>query len=378
MRKYFATILLSTACALTSVASSNSPYISEVYEYAPAPGQFVNTSYSCYKEGDNYSAVLQKVKGVLVGKKDAVLTLGAYGGYVVVGFDHTIANVASEYDFKIYGNAIVNADGGGTAEPGIVMVSADTNGDGQPNDEWYEIAGSEHKNPLAISDYRITYYRPEPAKSNIRWTDNTGGEGYVKRVDAFHSQEYYPQWIESNTMEFEGTRLPSNLVNMGTEEAPKWTLKAFDWGYADNQTNSGEYSNFKIEWATKKNGMPANLKGIDFIKIYTGMVLEFGPTGETSTEVGGIEDLHPDAVVSAEETETDGFAVYPTLFNERFFVASSFGAIVTVYNLLGGCVWQQTIDTGSTEIAAAHLSKGYYTVIIESAEKRSAFKVVKK
>ena len=92
-----------------------SPYVSRVFEFVPAPGQFVNLL-PAYDSGDNTEAMLAKVNDCLVGKANGtVLTLGAWGGYVVVGFDHTIANVADAYDFQINGNAFAN-----NAEPGVV------------------------------------------------------------------------------------------------------------------------------------------------------------------------------------------------------------------------------------------------------------------
>ena len=100
-----------------------SPYVSRVFEFVPAPGQFVNLL-PAYDSADNAEAMLAKVNDCLVGKANGtVLTLGAWGGYVVVGFDHTIANVADAYDFQINGNAFAN-----NAEPGVVMVSVDENG----------------------------------------------------------------------------------------------------------------------------------------------------------------------------------------------------------------------------------------------------------
>ena len=373
MKKYSATISLLIACALSSFANDNSPYINKVYEYAPAPGQFINTAISYYEEGDFYSDVLQKVNTALVGKKNGLVTLGAYGGYIVIGFDHTIANVAGGYDFKIYGNASSTG-----SEPGIVMVSADANGDGLPNDEWYEIAGSEFGNKSIYYDYRITYHRPNPDNGDVRWTDNNGSEGYVHRVPAHTQATYYPEWVEGETLVFEGTRLPGNAVNRGTDDVPYWSLEAYEWGYADNQPNNSDYSNFKIEWAIKKDHTPANLKGIDFIKVYTGVAQECGSLGETSTEVSGIEDLHPDAPIGIEDAEASGFAIYPTLFNEHFFALSPVEAVVTVYNLLGNRVLRQSISMGNNEIATPHLQNGYYTICIESAGKTVVFKAVKR
>ena len=67
--------------------------------------------------------------------------LGGWGGYIVVGFDHSIENKGG-YDFSIKGNAFDSSN-----EPGIVWVMQDVNGDGLPNDEWYELKGSEYGKP---------------------------------------------------------------------------------------------------------------------------------------------------------------------------------------------------------------------------------------
>ena len=113
-------------------------------------------------------------KSKIVWHTDArtMVTLGGYGGYIVVGFDHTIVNRPGEYDFKILGNAFYANDNprpdaplGGSSEPGIVMVSVDTNGNGVPDDEWYELAGSEYYKKETLKNYEITYYRPDETRS---------------------------------------------------------------------------------------------------------------------------------------------------------------------------------------------------------------------
>ena len=84
-----------------------------------------------------------------------MISLGGFGGYVVVGFDHTIANREGSRDFRVLGNAFYaianpdpNAPEGGSCEPGGIMVAYDVNKNGKPDeDEWYEIAGSAHEAP---------------------------------------------------------------------------------------------------------------------------------------------------------------------------------------------------------------------------------------
>ena len=51
------------------------------------------------------------------------------------------------------------------------------------------------------------------------------------------------------------------------------------------------------------SGKPANLAKADFFKVYTAQQQQCGWIGETSTEVCGAEDLHPDAVPGSGITE---------------------------------------------------------------------------
>lgn len=284
-----------------------SPYITRVHEYRPAPGQFVNELPE-YSEGDTEESMRQKAEDCLAYNAGTMVSLGGYGGYIVVGFDHTIVNRPGEYDFKVLGNAFYStgkptAASGGSSEPGIVMVSADVNGNGIPDDAWYELAGSEYQKPSTIKNYEITYYRPDEAKTPVpgtdpsitdstyvRWTDNQGGEGYLSKL-TYHKQAYYPQWLSGETLSFRGTRLADNAVDE-SGNGSYYVLYAYDWGYADNHPNDSEKSNFKIDWAVDAEGNPVHLQGIDFIKIYTGVNQFNGWLGECSTEVAGVTDLH--------------------------------------------------------------------------------------
>ncbi|MDE7150178.1 MAG: cell surface protein, partial [Bacteroidales bacterium] len=86
-----------------------SRYITRVYEYCPAPGQFVNVMPE-YEAGNTYADMLKKAEESVSGTNDVLISLGAYGGYVTFGFDHRVVNVPGEYDFKIYGNAFYSAE----------------------------------------------------------------------------------------------------------------------------------------------------------------------------------------------------------------------------------------------------------------------------
>lgn len=299
-------------------------HITKVFEYVPAVGQFTNTMPE-YEEGDTQETMNQKVlEAIGNNPKDNSLTmvsLGGYGGYITVGFDHTIENKPGLCDFRVLGNVFYSTGGsqandatGGGCEPGIIMVAADKNGNGRPDeDEWYEIAGSAHRHPTKeawydaaqkagndvnlYTAYEITYYRPEKEPSTpeekkqyIRWEDNKGHSGYKMKND-YHSQPYFPQWIESDKLTFKGTCLPQNGIDKsGT--GTYFVLYQFRYGYADNAMNTEATSTIDIDWAVDAQGNPVHLPGIDFIKVYTGVNQENGWIGECSTEITGIEDLH--------------------------------------------------------------------------------------
>lgn len=286
-----------------------SPYISRVYEYCPAPGQFINEMPQ-WEEGNTYADILKKCEESISGTNDIMISLGGYGGYVTFGFDHTVINRPGENDFRIWGNAfyeLTNPDAkGGSAEPGIVMVSYDTNCNGLPDDPWYELAGSEYYKPSTLHGYSITYRRPDPDHVPVEdddgylddlvyipWSDSEGDTGYIAR-NIFHRQSYYPQWEHSDEMTFSGTLLPPNGIDLsGTGRY--YVLYAYDWGYVDNHPNDfADLNSFDIGHAVDVYGMRVQLPGVDFIRVYTGLNQYCGWLGETSTELSRAADLHID------------------------------------------------------------------------------------
>ena len=259
---------------------TSSKYISRIFEYLPAPGQFINEA--------AVGSLAQAQK--LIGNTNNLLTLGAYGGYLIFGFDHSVVNQNGN-DLAIYGNPI-----GGTtqwAEPGIVMVSQDKNGNGLPDDEWYELAGSEYNDPATIKNYEITYTNPK-GYANVTWKDNKGNSGAVE-INTFHKHNYYPEFApDQETLTFKGTLLRSTFGKVGSI----FVNEAFSWGYTDSwslgddyQTN--RYNGFDISWAVDKNGKKVDLKTIDFVKVYTAQNEKGNALlGEISTEIKGAADLN--------------------------------------------------------------------------------------
>jgi hypothetical protein len=391
MRK-ITTALISVCLSL--VAMAQSPYISKVYEYRPAPGQFVN-KLPAYEPGDTQEDMNRKAGECLIGDEQILVSLGGYGGYVVFGFDHPIENVPNEYDFKVLGNAFwananPNPDApqrGGSCEPGIVMVSYDANGNGEPDDEWYELAGSEYRKPETIKGYRLTYHKPDENKvrtpdlsypflndtTYIRWTTNGYGDGYLYR-NTFHNQSYYPQWIDEDELVFEGTKLADNYVDE-SGEGSYYVQYAYDWGYADNCLNTDKCSNFNIEWAVDKDGNSVHLPEVHFIKVYTGVNQYCGWLGETSTEVTGAIDLHllPDDDEDDDDTDivlstvaAQGKHAVRLLKNpigDALQVEVSEPQTLRIYNALGQLMLTKHATEGTNEISCSHLPKGFYILV---------------
>ncbi|MDE6853623.1 MAG: cell surface protein [Muribaculaceae bacterium] len=284
-----------------------SPYISRVYEYRPAPGQFINEM-PRFEEGDTYESILQKAEESISGTNDIMISLGGYGGYVTFGFDHTVINVPGEKDFRIWGNCfyeLLQPDKkGGSSEPGIVMVSYDTNCNGIPDDEWYELAGSEYYSKETRHGYSITYHRPDPDREivadddnslddiyYIRWTDSDATEGYLAK-NIFHNQDYFPRWVDDDELNFHGSLLAPNGRDI-SGYGSYYILYSYPWGYADNHPNEyADLNSFDISWAVDSDGTPVELPGADFIRVYTGVNQYCGWLGETSTELSRAQDLH--------------------------------------------------------------------------------------
>lgn len=346
-------ITLALVAAAFLLQAQNKPYITKVYDFMPAPGQFVNMSPK-YDSGDTHQSIIAKVEKAICGLdsirqfeqldgtiisdtmtivKPGLISLGSYGGYVVFGFDHPVVNVAGENDFQIFGNAFGSDSlmvSGGSCEPGIVMVSRDANGNGIPDDPWYELAGSEYNKPQTQKHFTITYYKPDESKTPVPdgpfitdseyvyWTSNsTDGpqQGYVSK-NSFHSQSYWPSWAQGETLTFTGTKLQNNATNE-SQTGEYWVQYFLGWGYVDNRPDydygyiggaqqSNQNLGFNIDWAVDDEGNAVHLNKVDFIKVYSAMLQQCGYIGETSTEVCGGIDLHPDEVPQELDGDQNG------------------------------------------------------------------------
>lgn len=356
-------LTLGATISLIACASATSPYIFKVHDYMPAPGQFINTIPE-YEAGNTQEDMNVKCTEYLAGQaRGSMVCLGAYGGYIVFSFDHALANKPGEYDFKIYGNALAAAghSDGGSSEPGIVMVSYDANHNGIPDDEWHELAGSDYNKSTTFHNYEITYYKPAeasvPDSLYIRWTSNDPADamGFVQK-NQFHSQSYWPEWVSGSILKFKGTRLGKNAyIDNGT-----YILRFLDWGYADNRPNDQD-SGFNLDWAVDANGNSVHLDKVHFIKVYTGINQTCGWLGETSTEILGAEDLHPD--YAKVESIADNESIRLMGFNSELLqIDNGTETVMTakLYDLQGRCIRTLSLQPGYSTYNLSDLSRGVY------------------
>lgn len=259
--------------------ANSSMYISKVFEYLPAPGQHINMP--------SLGSLEQAQK--LVGSTNNLVSLGGFGGYVIFGFDHSVKNNEG-YDLGVYGNP--TGPNNASAEHGIVMVSQDKNGNGLPDDEWFELAGSEYAKTTTIKNYEITYTNPK-AFVDVEWVDNQGNRGSVKNINK--NKNHYPLFAANqDKITFKGTLLPATSL---TVNGTFYLNVPFAWGYTDSFSTGDDfekngYNSFDISWAVDKNGNKVELKTIDFVKVYSAQNINAGWLGEISTDIRGAVDLH--------------------------------------------------------------------------------------
>ena len=285
-------------------SDASKPDWNKVYEYTPAPGQFINElktgGFNGTQTTPEAAIAYAEARMSEVDRNGDLcpnwVSLGGFGGYIIVGFDHSIDN-SGDYDLGILGNSF-----GGSSEPGIVWVMQDENGNGLPDDTWYELAGSETGKEETIQDYAVTYYRPTGPQMPVQWTDNLGNSGEIDYLKVYHKQDYYyPLWIEEDSYTLTGTCLKARNYDV-SGKGTYWVNDEYDWGYADNfspvdrltgEANvNADANHFKISDAIDFECRPVDLKFVDFVKVQVGVNAKSGWLGEISTEVFGFYDYN--------------------------------------------------------------------------------------
>ena len=268
--------------------AASASVFSEVVEYMPAPGQFIGDMKTGGFTGEELTSEDARAYAEGRLRQNNWVSLGAFGGYIVVGFDHSVENISGA-DIAITGNSFE-----GSSEPGVVWVMQDENGNGLADDTWYELRGSETGKGATYQDYEVTYYRPTASGMPVGWTDNKGGSGTIDYLASFHNQpSYYPTWITTDSYTLRGTRLEARNYDR-SGNGSMWVQPAYDWGYVDNASErdcSEGINSLDIDNAIDVLGKPIELEYIDFVKIQSAVQAKSGWLGELSTEVCNVVEI---------------------------------------------------------------------------------------
>jgi len=289
------------------LCGAKAQYISEVLEYTPAPGQFINSSpWGCPQSAQS-----------LVGGVNGSMSLGAFGGTVVFRFEEAVENHPDNpfgVDFTIFGNPMND-----WSEPGVVSVMEDVNGNGLADDRWYELAGSDHYFSSTRKDYRLSYVNPGGSiAGDVPWLDEEANTGFILANSA-HAQAYYPlpdsfSSVRADTLSLSGTLLEGAV---DVDNPPLLVSKQRAFGYADNigrgkapytipdnpYTPEVEHSGgdaFDISWAVDESDEYVELERIHFVKVQSGILHQGGYLGEVSTEITGAIDVAPNPKISGD------------------------------------------------------------------------------
>ena len=273
---------------MTEPENDFSAYPSRIFDFVPAPGINLlvnkptvdNIPQGTYTKAETLDIVYTQLKN-----GSGNVYMGAFGGYMVVGFDHTIMNKPGYCDFTTKCNWNSNVS------PSIIWVAYDANKNGIPDDdEWYEIKGSEYGgvNDLGIQSYT---YQTTKTDNGFAWTTQDGKTGFVANPEFFGNKvgdvEIAP-WITGPTFTLTGRQLKPTIDedNMYKPALP------FAWGYAANQPNDSKQAAIDIDWAVDSKGNKVRLPGVDFIKVVNAIQGMRPAMGEYRYQVVSIEDLH--------------------------------------------------------------------------------------
>jgi hypothetical protein len=198
-------------------------------------------------------------------------SLGSAGGYEVWTVEHRSS-------YKIEGNAF-----SAWHEPGVVWMQEDRNGNGLPDEMWYELRGGEDDDPkwknYITRRYAVTYIKGE-------------GDGTVNEYDQLIQDVY---WADSRGRSL---IIPGGFPDkywgvQGSKVTYVATLLRDDGNIATATYNYAPMSGyvdalgdtFYVNKAMKADGAPVALSAVKFIKVQTSVFHYGGSFGDVSTEI---------------------------------------------------------------------------------------------
>jgi hypothetical protein len=169
-------------------------------------------------------------------------------------------------------------------EPGVVWMQEDRNGNGLPDEMWYELPGGDETHPLWKNQitrrHALTYFKTDDHGSKneygqiikeVHWADSRGRAGMI------------PGGFPDKFWGVTGDRVTYTCTLL-RDDGDIWSL-SYNLlgleGYVDCTGNAA----FPVSRAVRSDGTPANLSEVKFLKVQTGLVKYGGLFGDVSTEI---------------------------------------------------------------------------------------------
>ncbi|MFW5652548.1 MAG: hypothetical protein ACOC0P_00765 [Planctomycetota bacterium] len=273
-----------TATATAIALPGPSRFATEVIEYSPAPGQWVTDP----DFNDPVRALGAPIGGgTLFADLSKLVSLGGFGGTLVLGFDRTIWDHpwnAHGVDAIVFGNGLHVGFNPNIrfAEAATIEISRDVNNNGRADDPWYLIPGSDITDPAMQQRDGFFILPDDPYAEPPIANPNTNGEeafwGYADLSPVLRLGD-----LDGDNLIEDPSISPD--VFYSTPDDP-WSVGI--------SPGSGGGDGFDIASAVDPiTGAPANLDGFDFIRITTAVDAELVGLGEVSAEIGGVSAVRP-------------------------------------------------------------------------------------
>lgn len=305
-----------------------SPFATQVLHYWPAPGQSIYWD----PEDPDLPVYIDPLKalgapqgGGTFAPVNEVVTLGAFGGSIVLKFDHRVTDDPHNptgLDAIVFGNC--HWIGGNPRrkwiEPAAIEISKDVNGNGLADDPWYVVRGS-HTGAVPLSCWQSEEYdKTNPAykpTNKLQYPDRT----------TVYGQTWFPDYPDHVTLS--AYRVPDAACGVLINNSPSGSEPVWGYGECTPVLKVGDFNAdnivddptadaeafyrtpddpfavgitpgscggdaFDIKWAVDAQGNPANLDGFDFIRLTTGGNKTDPLLGEISSEIDGAADVSQD------------------------------------------------------------------------------------
>jgi hypothetical protein len=306
-------LLTFLASAAAHAGDSSFWFASEVIDYSPAPGQFVNNA-----SLNDPTVALGAPAGGAPGEPTTtdVVTLGGFGGSITLKFAETVWDDPCNpfgVDAIVFGNALFVSGNPRRrfAEAAHIEISYDANHNGIADDAWFIIRGSSLPF-MPIDSFRTQAWdsnpgTPTPPANTLWYPDAAPGGSFstsayeLPPVFAANIVTLPPEATEEAVFGYaDFTPTLSRPDGADPERFYSTPDDPFEIGITPGSAGGDA---FDIAWAVDPiTGAPANLPGFDFIRITTAVDAVIGPLGEISAEIAGVARVRPRIMLDGDAT----------------------------------------------------------------------------